>query len=259
VVVGDPSTFGNGTVQTILPLAQIMDRSGLSHGFDPGALKLTISKFYRPSGASTELRGVAADIVIPAASGVLPIGESKLVDPLPWDTIPSARYKALGEVAPYLPALRDASAHRVATDPAFEELRQELAHLRARVDAGSVSLNEGQRRRELLQDKAIDKAIAAKAKAEDATIPTYQITVKDTRSSGLPPRSAGTIEPPEPAQAKHDAEGEEPATAGARAADGLILDESLRILADYVDSRANPARSSASPPRPGDQAATHGN
>jgi carboxyl-terminal processing protease len=237
VVVGDPSTFGKGTVQTIMPLAQVMDKAHLAHAFDPGALKLTISKFYRPSGASTELRGVGADIVIPSASGVLPIGEAKLADPLPWDTVPTAHYKPLGEVAPYLPALRDASTRRVAADPAFDELRKEIARLRGRMEAGTVSLNESQRRRELAQDKATDKAITAKAKSEDAGIPTYQITVKDTRSSGLPPRMAGTIEPPDAPGTKHEADTDESASAGARAADGLILDESLRILADYVALR----------------------
>ena len=237
VVVGDPSTFGKGTVQTIMPLAQVMDKAHLAHAFDPGALKLTISKFYRPSGASTQLRGVGADIVIPSASGVLPIGEAKLADPLPWDTVPTAHYKPLGEVAPYLPALRDASTRRVAADPAFDELRKEIARLRGRMEAGTVSLNESQRRRELAQDKATDKAITAKAKSEDASIPTYQITVKDTRSSGLPPRMAGTIEPPDAPGTKHEADTDESASAGARAADGLILDESLRILADYVALR----------------------
>ncbi len=59
VVVGDTSTFGKGTVQNIMPLAPIMDRFRLAHAYDPGVLKVTISKFYRPSGASTQLRGVA--------------------------------------------------------------------------------------------------------------------------------------------------------------------------------------------------------
>jgi len=90
VVVGDPSTFGKGTVQTIVPLGAVMDQAGVAHATDPGALKVTVSKFYRPSGASTELRGVASDIVIAAASGLLPVGEDKLDDPLPWDTIATA-------------------------------------------------------------------------------------------------------------------------------------------------------------------------
>src|SRR5262249_31842384 len=100
VVVGDPSTFGKGTAWTTTPLAGVMDQSGLSHTFDPGALKVTIKKFYRPSGASTQLRGVEADIVIPATSGVLPVGESQLNDPLPWDTLPSTGFRLYGDLAP---------------------------------------------------------------------------------------------------------------------------------------------------------------
>ena len=56
VVVGDSSTFGKGTVQNVVPLGPIMDQVGLGHSYDPGALKITTSKFYRPSGASTQLR-----------------------------------------------------------------------------------------------------------------------------------------------------------------------------------------------------------
>jgi len=68
LVVGDSSTFGKGTVQSVLPLARIMDEAGLAHTYDPGALKVTIQKFYPPSGASTQLRGVVSDIVLPSTS-----------------------------------------------------------------------------------------------------------------------------------------------------------------------------------------------
>jgi carboxyl-terminal processing protease len=243
VVVGDPSTFGKGTVQTIMPLAPVMDHAGLSHAFDPGALKLTVSKFYRPSGASTELRGVASDIVIPAASGIVPVGEAKLDDPLPWDTIPSAPYTPFGEVAPHLAALRDASTRRVAADPAFDDLRKELTRLRSRLDDGSVSLNEADRRREQAEDKALAKAIAAKAEAEDARIPAYEITVRGAGLPGLPPRLAGAGQPPSGAAASKSApDGEEPESGGGgHAADDLVLDESLRILADYVGLFSGPS------------------
>jgi carboxyl-terminal processing protease len=241
VVVGDPSTFGKGTVQTIMSLGPVMDQVGLSHTFDPGALKLTVSKFYRPSGASTELHGVASDIVIPAASGVLPVGEAKLDDPLPWDTIPAAPYKPFGAVAPHVVALRDASARRVAADPAFEDLRKEIARLKSRIDDESVSLNAAERRREQADDKALAKAIAAKAEAQDASIPAYEITVSGAASSGLPPRTAGAGQPPSPAAAARSAaDSEEPESAAGRGADNLVLDESLRILADYVGLLATP-------------------
>jgi carboxyl-terminal processing protease len=236
VVAGDPATFGKGTVQTIMPLAQVMDRAGLGHSFDPGALKLTISKFYRPSGASTELRGVASDVVIPAASGLVPVGESKLTDPLPWDTIVASKYHPFSQVAPYLTILRGASAARIAADPAFAELRQQLVRLKSRLDDNSLSLNEAQRRRELAQDKAIGKAIASKSEAEESSIPTYEITVAGASLSGLPPRMARTAKRTgDDASAKSgDDPLDDPGSIAAHAADELVLDESLRVLADYV-------------------------
>jgi carboxyl-terminal processing protease len=233
VVVGDPSTFGKGTVQTIVPLGGVMDQVGLGHAFDPGALKVTVSKFYRPSGASTELRGVASDIVIAAASGLLPVGEDKLDDPLPWDTIAAAPYKPFGAVAPRLAALRDASARRMAADPAFDDLRKQLTRLKSRLDGNSVSLNEAERRREQAEDKLLAKATAAKAEAVEAGIPAYEITVKGAGLPGLPPRVLGAAAPPPAAEASKPGSNAEE-SAGARAADNLVLDESLRILTDYV-------------------------
>ena len=126
VVVGDPSTFGKGTVQTIVPLAPVMDQAGLAHAFDPGALKVTISKFYRPSGASTELRGVgvrhrhrrrrAASLPV----GEVEAGRSAAVGHDPRRAVQSASARSRR----YLAALRDASARRVAADPAFDDLRK---------------------------------------------------------------------------------------------------------------------------------------
>jgi carboxyl-terminal processing protease len=83
LIVGDTSTFGKGTVQTILPLAPILKQNGLASPDNAGALKVTIRKFYRPSGASTQLRGVQADIVVPSTTDLSEIGESAMKDPLP--------------------------------------------------------------------------------------------------------------------------------------------------------------------------------
>jgi carboxyl-terminal processing protease len=222
-------------VQEIVPLGPIMDQAGLDHTIDPGALKVTISKFYRPSGASTELRGVASDIVVPAPSGIAPVGESKLDDPLPWDTVPAAPHKPLGRVAPYLTQLRDASTRRLAADSAFDDLRKDLARFASRLEAGSVSLNEAERRRQQADDKALAKAIAAQAKAQDARITAYEITAKGASSPGLPPPTSGVEAPPPGAAAsKSGAGADEPESAAARAADALVLGEALRILGDYV-------------------------
>src|SRR4029077_8951538 len=119
VIVGDSSTFGKGTVQTILPLARILKQNGIPSSDNAGTLKVTIRKFYRPSGASTQLRGVKADIVLPSTSDLSEIGESAMKDPLPWDTVPTARFSKEDRVQPVLEAVRTKSAQRVATDNGF--------------------------------------------------------------------------------------------------------------------------------------------
>ena len=178
----------------------------------------------------------------------MPVGESKLTDPLPWDTIPASRYHPFGETAAYLTSLRDASAARVTADPAFAELRQQLARLKSRFDDRSLSLNEAQRRSELAQDIALGKAIAAKTQAEDASVPVHEITVKDANLPGLPPRIAEPGKPsPDLAVARSSDSLDETESTAANAADQLVLDESLRILADYVRLLTGPARPGASP------------
>lgn len=244
-ILGDTSTFGKGTVQTILPLASIMDRAGMGHAFDPGALKLTISKFYRPSGASTELKGVSSDLLIPSPTEAAPVGESKLADPLPWDTVPSATYDRMGLVEPYLPSLRAASAKRTAADPAFADLRRESDRLRARLTSGTISLNEAERRRELVEQKQLDKAISDQVHHDTQGISAYDITVKDAGRPGLP-QPVAAVPPP---KATHRDAHRGPASeldgepGDQTAADQLVLGEALHVLADYVGLRGGVKRS----------------
>ena len=101
-----PATFGKGTVQNVLPLGALMDRGGpLRTPTIPGALKVTISKFYRPSGASTQLRGVG---VRHRAARRRPTSATsasrRWTIPLPWDAVPPAPYDRLDRVQPYLAA-----------------------------------------------------------------------------------------------------------------------------------------------------------
>jgi carboxyl-terminal processing protease len=239
VIVGDTATFGKGSVQTILPLAAIMDHFGYGHAFDPGALKVTISKFYRPSGASTELRGVASDIIVPSTSDVAGVGESKLNDPLPWDTVPAVKFDGANLVAPYLAALRAGSLRRTSGDRAFADVRQEIDELRQRLTSGSVSLNEAERRREMADGKALEKSIGQEAQAEVGARTAYEITLKDAARPGLPITMAEAQKavPPHPGgSAKGGADPEADAAGGASgpSSDDLILNESLRILGDYV-------------------------
>ena len=88
VIVGSKQTFGKGTVQNILPLNQY-SRSDKDLGF----LKMTIQKFYRINGGSTQLKGVTPDVIMPSRYGYLDIGERDEEHPMPWDKIEAAKYK----------------------------------------------------------------------------------------------------------------------------------------------------------------------
>jgi len=80
IVVGDTTTHGKGSVQNIIELNRF-DRSLKS------AVKVTIQKWYAPSGSSIQLKGVPADIVVPSVYSVLPVGEADLDRALPWDSV----------------------------------------------------------------------------------------------------------------------------------------------------------------------------
>jgi carboxyl-terminal processing protease len=234
LVVGDSTTFGKGTVQTVLPLAQVMDRVHLPHSYDPGALKVTISKFYRPSGASTQLRGVASDIVLPSTSDVSGVSESALKDALPWDTVESTVYDHLNRVAPYVDLLRRLSAERVSHDKRFIEVRDDMARVARVVAAKSVSLNEETRRSDLAEAKTREKDREQEERAARAAQPpTYDISLERASVAGLPPRVVfGTGTDPAGVPPASGAE-DFPSKHAAPGAD-VTLDEAIRILVDYV-------------------------
>lgn len=237
IVVGDPSTFGKGTVQSVVPLAPLMERSGLPFSREPGALTVTIRKFYRPSGASTQLRGVAPDIVLPSLSAGNEIGESALDNPLPWDTIPAARFDRLSATGPYLDRLRELSARRVAGAGEFAYLRDEIARLARRLQTNAVSLNEAQRRQEIADLEARRKAHETLLRTADSLTPvTYAISVQDATRAGLPPplergatAEAGRDVAREPADDTGPGDMTDPSPRH-----DVILREAQRILSDYV-------------------------
>jgi carboxyl-terminal processing protease len=238
LVVGDSSTFGKGTVQSILPLALVMDRAGLSHTYDPGALKVTISKFYRPNGSSTQLRGVASDIVLPSPSDLSDVNESALKHPLPWDAVAPALHEELNRVQPYLGTLRERSLKRVKTEKEFSYLADDVARLKKSMDEKSVSLNEAERRQEMAQIKARNDEREQEDRAHPAARPTtYEITVKNASLPGLPQPLIATESKGKTKIAKPSSPGDELGRmATGRSPDSdVILNEATKILADYVD------------------------
>lgn len=186
VIVGDTSTFGKGTVQNMILLGPLMRRFGLDGGDNPGALKLTIREFYRPGGSSTQLKGVASDIVLPSPLSVLKIGEGEMDDCLPWDKVAAAKYDKLDLVSPYLAELRARSARRVAHNEDFIWLREDIVRAKQRFDQ-PVMLNETLRRREIAQQEGREKVREhARAHRRPSEEVQYEITLQDVSQPGLP-------------------------------------------------------------------------
>ncbi len=194
VIVGDVSTHGKGTVQSVNQLRPRIRAADRSLTNDPGALKMTIKKFFRPSGGSTQLKGVSPDIILPSvANESKDIGESALDNPLPWDTIPRAQYDHFNLVEPYLPELRRRSADRVAADKDFTYVREDIEQFKKHQADKTISLNEKQRLKEQEEAEARQKARDKERLARpDPQEKVYEITLKQADLPGLPPPVAKT-------------------------------------------------------------------
>merc|ERR1712055_91795 len=89
IVIGGKQTCGKGTVQNILPINRFYEQ----YPSDLGSLKMTIQKFYRISGGSTQKEGVYSDIALPSRYSYMEFGERDLKGALPWDKVVQANYK----------------------------------------------------------------------------------------------------------------------------------------------------------------------
>lgn len=194
LIVGDSSTHGKGTVQSVNQLRPFMQLVDQSLTNDPGALKLTIKKFYRPSGASTQLEGVVPDIILPSvANESKDIGERALDNPLPYDEIRSTRYDHLNLVQPYLPELRRRSVDRIAADKEYAYVREDIERFKKQQADKTISLNELVRLKENDELEARNKARDEERRSRpDPAETVYELTLKQVDLPGLPPPVART-------------------------------------------------------------------
>lgn len=269
IVVGDASTHGKGTVQAPSLLRAFMRPSTVVTN-DPGLLKYTISKFYRANGESTQLRGVEPDIVLPSVLNYsTDIGESSLENPLPWDTIESARFERLDRTDPYKEELRQRSAERVATGTDFDYVREDIEHFKKTQADKSISLNEQQRLQEKAEAKARQKAREKERLARTPPeITVYELMLKNVDQPGLPPPVARTnnlaaVDAKSSSDTTVDAaeiaaanlgEADDPEASDAEDEDAkgsapdYVLEESQHILVDYLGLLAKRKTLTASNP-----------
>jgi carboxyl-terminal processing protease len=156
IIVGEKSTFGKGTVQTILPVERYMPF--FSDKSRAGALKVTIQKFYRIAGGSTQLKGVIPDVSLPSMRDVMEIGEDALKNPLPYDTIPSRTFTFWSKTPLPSEQLRTLAQARINANPEFKYIMEDTKRLKERIDKNSVSLNEKVRLQELEENKQRNEA-----------------------------------------------------------------------------------------------------
>jgi len=234
IIVGDERTFGKGTVQQMVDLGRVMPFFSLGSA-DSGALKLTINKFYRVSGGSTQFEGVKSDIVLPSITDNPEIGESALPHPLLYDEVAPLRIDRNNELAALVPQLQTLSHERVATDPEFRYITEEKARIRKRFDSNTVSLNLAERKKELADDEARREARkkerASRGAALDAV--AYEVNLDNVSQPQLQKvafdrrKNAASSEP-----ADDDDDQEDKTEA---AAPDAIRNEALRITTDLVD------------------------
>ncbi len=186
IVVGERSTFGKGTVQQLLPVTT----SGFSlllpgNSNEAGALKLTIQKFYRIAGGSTQQKGVIPDIVLPSITDAMDLGEAALKNPLPYDEVPRQKYALFRKQPIPLELLRQRSEARRLQSPDFQWIMSETKRFQTRKEQNKISLNREVRKREIAEEDQRDEKHRDELKArfsaikekEKGRFTTYSLTL----------------------------------------------------------------------------------
>lgn len=143
IIIGQ-TTFGKGTVQQSRSLNFVYDLDQEPLGF----IQYTIQKFYRINGGSTQLKGVDADIAFPAVINAEKTGESFEDNALPWDKVPAANYQELGSARNAVATLTEKHQARIAKDPEFIALAQDIAWNKELDNRKFTSLNLAERQKE---------------------------------------------------------------------------------------------------------------
>ena len=135
VVIGGKQTYGKGTVQSVLDLNRYHNLKE-----DIGALKMTIQKFYRINGGSTQLEGVKSDIMLPSRFSYMDVGERDLENPLGFDKVPQVNYSLWNHYANFNAAISN-SKKRVAENETFKLIDKNARWLKKAQDDTLVYLS----------------------------------------------------------------------------------------------------------------------
>lgn len=152
VIIGSKQSFGKGTVQNVLPL-----NNYFKYEKDLGALKMTIQKFYRINGGSTQLKGVVSDIAMPDKYTYFEIGERDEKNPLSWDKIEPAEYTPVNVYANFHEVVNE-SKKRIADNPHFIIIDDNAKWLKQGRDQTLIQLNYEKFKNDIEQREKESKA-----------------------------------------------------------------------------------------------------
>ena len=136
IILGGNQTYGKGTVQNILPINQFYPK----YETDLGYLKMTIQKFYRVNGGSTQIEGVYSDITMPSRYSYMKFGERDLDGALSWDKVPQAKYTQTNSYSNFTDVIYN-SKQRISSSSNFQLINEYAKWLKKNQDETSYSLN----------------------------------------------------------------------------------------------------------------------
>lgn len=246
VIVGESSSFGKGTVQQPMDIGRMLPL--FAERSRAGFLKVTIQKFYRPSGSSTQMDGVVPQIVLPSLMDAMDVGEAFLEHPLPHDRIrPAADFKPLDPQGLFVPRLLELSRERVNECKDFNYIIEDVIKGKERLKMNKLSLNKATREKDLTDSDISQKErnaerrkrFAILAEADKKTMKFYKITL-DELAKGI------ALQPYDPSaetggymrRAKDEAEDLDETPKWASGLDPLKR-ESLFVLGDLIDLTEN--------------------
>ncbi|RBW59861.1 tail-specific protease [Tenacibaculum sp. E3R01] len=184
VIIGGKQTYGKGTVQNVLPINRFYEQ----YPSDLGALKMTIQKFYRINGGSTQIEGVYSDISLPSRYSYMKFGERDLDGALAWDKVKQANYKIRNSYSNFADVVYK-SNQRVLNDEKFQKINEYAKWLKKNQDENIYSLNYNEFKNETdkksMQGKQFKEVFKFKSNITfNAPKYEYELFKKDTILKG---------------------------------------------------------------------------
>lgn len=189
VVIGEKSTHGKGTVQTVQLLGRLLRTSG-GQPIEAGAFKLTTAMYFLPNGDSTQHRGVVPDISLPSANSYLERGEAHHPHSLQWEKIDAAPFKVTDtKLVNQIPILKKLSEDRIAQSEHYKLIQEDIEWVQKRLANKVVSLNRETRLKEKEENQSRqDKRKEFQKTNQRKDLKVMYYTLENLAGSDVPPK-----------------------------------------------------------------------